>query len=109
MLPRGRGVLGLALVLLVVWSFPAAAESSRDRRQRKQEQKRARDREQTEGKRKRQRQDKQKTDERRSKELRKASLALLKELFKKAQTAEKEERWTIAYNHYYDVSTYRTA
>ena len=117
MLPRRRGILGLALVLLVVWSFPAAAESSRDRRRRntsdqsnrrQQEEQRASDQKQTEAERKRQKRNKQKVDERRRKELQKASLSLLKELFKKAQAAEKEERWTTAYHHYYDVSLART-
>lgn len=117
MLPRRRGVLSLALVLLVVWSFPVAAESSRDRRRRntsdqsnrrQQEEQRARDQKQTEAERKRQKRNKQKVDERRRKELQKASLSLLKELFKKAQAAEKEERWTTAYHHYYDVSLART-
>jgi hypothetical protein len=103
-------VMNVALIILLL-SLPAMAEERDGRKYRKQREKANEARREGANTEDRIREqtikELKKFDEERKKAMEKASLEMIKGLFKKAKEADKDESWARAYSHYHDVSSSR--
>ena len=96
-------------LLVILLSMPAMAEERPEdgRRRRRSRQTEARRESSADRILEQARRDIKKYDDARRKAMEKASLEMIKGLFKRAKEADKNEKWGAAYSHYHDVSSSR--